>query len=74
MIPTAYSENEFRAMELTRAGRCIPFLRPHRWSRWVLIDLPMRPGSFAAAVGLKTHRQQRACMRCGRTERDQLSP
>lgn len=74
MIPTAYSQPEFQAMEHTRAGRCLPFLRPHPWSKWVLIELPVRIGSFASVAGFPNQRQQRVCIRCGRIERDKLSP
>lgn len=45
-----------------RAGRCVPILRPHRFTKWQLFDIPTR-GDFIRAV---TTRQRRRCLRCGR--------
>lgn len=43
------------------AGRCVPFLRPHRWTRWRYAE---RRLIIAGAVPM----QSRECLRCGRTQ------
>lgn len=57
-IPTA----DLYALGTWRAGRCIPLLRPHPWTKWALFDIPTR-GDYIRAV---TTRQRRRCLRCGR--------
>lgn len=49
------------------ASRCIPFLRPHPWTRWRIIQL----GSLSL-MSTPQELQQRECARCGRVQRATL--
>lgn len=51
------------------AGRCIRLIRPHRWSRWRLVEGTTK----TLFVSGTTTFQTRSCVRCGRTQVDDVS-
>jgi hypothetical protein len=50
-------------MSTDAAGRCIPLLRPHRWTHWNKTEPVKGPFSISGPVF-----QTRNCLRCGRTQ------
>lgn len=69
-----YATVAVEAIEPIPAGRCIRALRPHRWTRWRVINMPLRQGSLLSVAGVQKQQQQRECARCGRIQRTDLTP
>ena len=59
------SNTRDKTSEPTPARRCIPIFKPHRWSRWRVIEGTSR--SVFGMAGATTF-QTRSCVRCGRTQ------
>jgi hypothetical protein len=53
------------------AGRCIPLFRPHKWTAWTPLDVTVTTVFGTGPV--EVTEQSRRCVRCGRTQVDDVN-